>query len=75
MNKIVIIKNKSLKIIFTILLSLTIICVGVSRVILNVHYFTDILAGWLIAYPILLASIIMCNHALKNPIRINKKHM
>jgi len=69
------IKNKSLKIILTILLSLTIICVGVSRVILNVHYFTDILAGWLIAYPILLASVLMCNHALKNPIRINKKHM
>ncbi|MBR6779248.1 MAG: phosphatase PAP2 family protein [Clostridia bacterium] len=40
------VKNKPLKILFSSSLGLFIIAIGISRVYLGVHYFTDIIAGF-----------------------------
>lgn len=69
------IKKKWLKIILSVLLSVIILFVGLSRVILGVHYFTDVLAGWIIAIPILIVAIVFCNYLLKNPVKTNKRLM
>lgn len=69
------IKNKALKISLVCLISSLILIVSFSRVVLGVHYLTDILAGWCIAIPFLIGTIIMCEHFLKNPIKFNKKHI
>ncbi len=41
-------KNKKLKIVLTIILSLWILTVGVSRIYFNVHYASDIIAGFVL---------------------------
>ncbi len=42
-------KRKRQKVIYTTLLSLLIILIGISRIYLGVHYFTDVLGGFIIA--------------------------
>lgn len=40
------IKNKNVRIALYVICSLIIFLVGISRIYLRVHYFTDVLAGW-----------------------------
>ena len=51
------IKNKYLKLFFTILLSALIMLIGLSRVYLGVHYITDVLGGFLIGVMFLIVYI------------------
>lgn len=43
------VKNKYLKVILIVLLSLLIVMIGISRIYLCVHYTRDVLAGFLMA--------------------------
>ena len=51
------IKSKPTKIIISVFLILMMIFVGASRLILNVHYFTDVIGGWFLGLFILLISL------------------
>ena len=54
------IKNKKLKILSVSLLSILILLIGMSRIYLGVHYFTDIVAGYIISccYLIIFAKVV-----------------
>ncbi|MBE5105644.1 phosphatase PAP2 family protein [Bacillus thuringiensis] len=56
----------------TILLGILIIWIGLSRVILNVHYPTDILAGYCVG-GILLVIAIFCHRLLTERLQLNKE--
>ena len=55
------IKNKPLKITLISLFSVIIVAMGFSRIYLGVHYFSDILAGFLISFAILVVCLIIYN--------------
>lgn len=55
------IKNKPLKISLVVVCAVLIEMVSFSRIYLGVHYLSDILAGWLITFAILGASLIIYN--------------
>lgn len=55
------IKNKILKSILSIILILLIISIGISRIYVGVHYFSDVFAGFLLASIILILVIVYTN--------------
>ncbi len=54
-------KNKPLKITLVSLFSVVIVAMGFSRIYLGVHYLTDIIAGFLISYAIVVVCLIVYN--------------
>ena len=59
------IKKKEWKIIFTSLLTIMILLIGISRIYVGVHYPSDVLGGYLLAIPILIASISFLDYHFK----------
>lgn len=54
-------KNKPLKILSSILISVIIVMIAYSRIYLGVHYFTDMIGGFMLGGVILLLTIIFFN--------------
>lgn len=59
------VKNKALKIALTVILTLMILLIGISRIYVGVHYPTDIIGGFFCSLAILIVDITICNHYLK----------
>ena len=55
------IKNKPLKITLISLFSAVVLAIGFSRIYLGVHYLSDIIAGFLISYAIVVVCLIVYN--------------
>ncbi len=55
------VRIKPLKITLISIFSVIIIGIGFSRIYLGVHYLTDIMAGWLITYVILVSGLLVYN--------------
>lgn len=66
------VKDVAGKYVITILMGILIIWIGLSRVILNVHYPTDILAGYCLG-GILLIIAIYCHRLLSERLGLNKE--
>lgn len=60
------VKTKSLKVLLTILLSLFILAIGISRIYLGVHYTSDVIAGFLVATSYLILYINFTNKFILN---------
>ena len=58
-------KNNYLKYLLTTILSIIIISIGISRIYLGVHYFSDIIGGYLVSSIILIIFIKYKNNNLK----------
>ncbi|MGN5648104.1 phosphatase PAP2 family protein [Bacillus sp. Brlt_9] len=65
-------KSVTGKYVITILMGIVIVSIGLSRVILNVHYPTDILAGYCVG-GILLIMAIYCHRLLTERLGLNKE--
>ncbi len=59
------IKKKWLKILLTILLSLMILLIGISRIYVGVHYPSDVLGAFLLGIVILIVNITLINYYFK----------
>ncbi|HDR7792368.1 TPA: phosphatase PAP2 family protein [Bacillus luti] len=66
------VKGVAGKYIVTILIGIVIVLIGLSRIILNVHYPTDILAGYCVG-GILLIIAIYCHRLLTERLGLNKE--
>lgn len=60
------IKNKKLKIFLIVFLTALILCIGISRIYLGVHYTSDVLAGFLVSAAYLTVYIPLADKVLKN---------
>ena len=58
-------KNKKLKIILTILLSIIILLIGISRIYVRVHYPSDVLGAYLLTILILIINITLINNHIR----------
>jgi len=58
--------NKKIKILLTIFLSILIILIGLSRIYLGVHYFSDVISGFIVSAIYLILFIIFTKKYLKN---------
>ena len=58
-------KNKKLKIILTIILSIIILLIGVSRIYVRVHYPSDVLGAYLLTILILIINITLINNHIR----------
>ena len=58
-------KNKKLKIILTIILSVIIILIGISRIYVRVHYPSDVLGAYLLTILILIINITLINNHIR----------
>ena len=54
-------KNKALKVSLVSIFSLLILAIGFSRIYLGVHYLTDIIAGFLISFVIVIVCLMVYN--------------
>ena len=59
--------NKVLKWVYIILFSCLIGAIGLSRVYLGVHYFTDVLAGFMLSFSLLVVTTTFMNKYILNP--------
>ena len=59
------IKNKKLKIFLTILLSIMVLLVGISRIYVGVHYPSDVIGGFLLSLVILIGVTTFVNYHFK----------
>ena len=58
-------KNRKLKIILTIILSIIILLIGVSRIYVRVHYPSDVLGAYLLTILILIINITLINNHIR----------
>lgn len=61
-------KNKKLKVLVTLLLSIIIILIGISRIYVRVHYPSDVLGAYLITLLILIINITIFNNYIRGNI-------
>lgn len=59
------VKDKKLKIIFTTLLTIMALLIGVSRIYVGVHYPSDVLGGYFCGLVVIILDVSIVNHYLK----------